>query len=162
MWKNVELFSRMSFPRFPPIVDVFEAILSIFGPRCPRCRRLVPRGIRICPHCGAILDKSLKQFEKRGNRKMRKIKAKAKTIWRLVKFAVCIFLLGVMVWSICDAVLTGRLLAQRAHYETNIYISCFDAHNGYSTSMGVPTNLIVWLFLLSCSAPSNFKRRNIS
>jgi len=31
-------------------------LASIFGPRCPRCGRPVQREVRICPHCGAILE----------------------------------------------------------------------------------------------------------
>jgi len=31
-------------------------IASIFGPRCPKCGKPIQRGVKICPHCGAILN----------------------------------------------------------------------------------------------------------
>ena len=31
-------------------------IASIFGPRCPKCGKPIQRGVKVCPHCGAILN----------------------------------------------------------------------------------------------------------
>jgi len=31
-------------------------LASIFGPKCPKCGKQVQKGVRICPHCGAVLE----------------------------------------------------------------------------------------------------------
>jgi hypothetical protein len=31
-------------------------LASVFGPRCPKCNKPIDRGIKRCPHCGAMLE----------------------------------------------------------------------------------------------------------
>jgi rubrerythrin len=58
--------SELKLPKDEDVIGALAAIFlglvglailaSIFGPRCPKCGRPVQRGIRVCPHCGAILE----------------------------------------------------------------------------------------------------------
>jgi len=31
-------------------------LASIFGPKCPKCGKPIQSGVKVCPHCGAILE----------------------------------------------------------------------------------------------------------